>query len=184
MSTDLAWFGIEVFEKATQANVTAMKKAAILVERNAKKIMGSEARAKRKPRKRRGHKILGGLLTITITKKRKASRSGIKKRAKAKKKRHVPSTPGNPPNIDTGILRSSITHTIDIKDIGGGQPGVVGFVGSDIDHIRANAGTGTDVQYGFYLEVGTVKMAARPWLRPALRRSGPAILQIFQKANS
>ena len=182
--SDLAWFGIAVFEKATQANLTAMKKAAILVERNAKKIMGSQARAQRKPRKRRSRKILGGLFTISITKKRKASRSGAKRRTKAKKKRHVPSTAGNPPNIDTGILRASITHTIDIKDVGGGEPGIVGFVGSDIDYIRANAGTGTDVQYGFYLEVGTVKMQARPWLRPALRRSENGILRIFKEANS
>lgn len=47
--------------------------------------------------------------------------------------------------VDTGNLRNSITHTSDGKA----------------------AYIGTNVTYGKYVELGTVKMAARPYLRPA-----------------
>ena len=99
---------------------------------------------------------------------------------------HRPSAPGQPPNVDFGILKSSVTSVIETgRDI-------EGFVGSDIDHIkdrlRGKKGTISNlrstVQYGFFLEVGTKFMAARPWLRPALRKNSAKILRIFQKANS
>lgn len=47
--------------------------------------------------------------------------------------------------VDTGNLRNSITHTSDGKA----------------------AYIGTNVTYGKYVELGTVKMAAQPYLRPA-----------------
>ena len=47
--------------------------------------------------------------------------------------------------VDTGNLRNSITHTSDGKA----------------------AYIGTNVTYGKYVELGTVKMAAQPFLRPA-----------------
>ncbi len=47
--------------------------------------------------------------------------------------------------VDTGNLRNSITHTSDSKA----------------------AYIGTNVTYGKYVELGTVKMAAQPYLRPA-----------------
>lgn len=47
--------------------------------------------------------------------------------------------------VDTGNLRNSITHTSDGKA----------------------AYIGTNVEYGKYVELGTVKMAAQPYLRPA-----------------
>ncbi len=40
---------------------------------------------------------------------------------------------------------------------------------------------GTPLKYGLYLEVGTSKMAARPWLRPALNRSLERIKKIICK---
>lgn len=64
-------------------------------------------------------------------------------------KPHVPSRPGEPPRVDMGRLRSSITHEI------------VGMVGR----------VGTNVKYGRYLELGTSKMLPRPWLIPALKKS-------------
>ncbi len=56
--------------------------------------------------------------------------------------------------VDTGRLRSSITFEI-------GQSGtfIVGRVG-------------TNVHYAPHLEYGTVKMRARPFLRPALAAAG------------
>lgn len=58
------------------------------------------------------------------------------------------SSPGSPPHKDTGDLHESITHEVDA-----GQMAVR---------------IGTDLPYGLYLEVGTSKMAARPWLRRAM----------------
>jgi len=58
----------------------------------------------------------------------------------------VRSKPGDPPNNQTGNLRNSIgfTKATDQK-----------------------AWFGTNVMYGRHLEFGTVRMAARPWIRPA-----------------
>lgn len=53
--------------------------------------------------------------------------------------------------VDTGRLRSSITHDLE-RD----ARGLVGFVG-------------TSVEYAIHLEFGTRFMAAQPFLRPALR---------------
>lgn len=63
---------------------------------------------------------------------------------------HVPSSPGQPPAVDTGRLRASITH-----EVGRDSGGLVAKVG-------------TNVTYAAHLELGTSKMAARPFLRPAL----------------
>lgn len=52
--------------------------------------------------------------------------------------------------VDTGRLRASITHAID-RD----SRGLVGVVGTDVD-------------YAPYVELGTSKAPAQPYLRPAL----------------
>ena len=52
--------------------------------------------------------------------------------------------------VDTGRLRSSITN-----EIGQADQGLV-------------AAVGTDVEYAPYVELGTSKMAAQPFLLPAL----------------
>lgn len=64
---------------------------------------------------------------------------------------HVASAPGTAPAVDTGRLRSSITH-----EIGRDPRGLVARVG-------------TNVRYAVYLELGTRKMRPRPFLRPALQ---------------
>ena len=56
------------------------------------------------------------------------------------------SVPGNPPYKQTGHLRRSITHEVSK---------LIGRVG-------------TNLLYGRYLELGTRRMAARPYLRRAL----------------
>ena len=58
------------------------------------------------------------------------------------------SSPGAPPHKDTGNLHDSIT--------------------SEVDAGQMTARVGTDLDYGLFLEVGTSKMAARPWLRRSL----------------
>jgi len=58
---------------------------------------------------------------------------------------NIPSAPGSPPSVQTGRLRNSIGYN------------VVG---------PARAQVGTNVEYGLYLEFGTSRMPARPFLRP------------------
>jgi len=74
------------------------------------------------------------------------------------------SAPGNPPYKQRGHLRRSMTHEL----VDQGQGVVIGRVG-------------TNLKYGRYLELGTRKMKARPFLRPALRRYGPELRAILTK---
>ena len=64
---------------------------------------------------------------------------------------HVPSSPGEPPRIDTKKLHDSITTETQ----------------QDGNH-SIQTRVGTNVDYGRYLELGTRKILPRPWLRPAL----------------
>ena len=63
--------------------------------------------------------------------------------------RHRASAPGDAPAVDTGRLRQSISA-----------------VRIDTGHWRV----GTNVEYALYLEFGTRKIAARPFMRPAADR--------------
>lgn len=148
---NISWHGREFFTLATKETVKAMTKAALLVERRAKKVMGKGA-----------------------------SKFSVKTDTKSKRGKtsfHRPSAPGFPPAVDTGVLRASISHKVNVKGLN-----VNAFVGSDTDKIRSNPKTeaGTDVEYGFYLEIGTRHMEARPWLRPTLRASERDILRILR----
>ena len=72
-------------------------------------------------------------------------------------KGHVPSAPGEPPMEDTGVLRSHIdTHIV----ASGSNPEV---------HVRSRA------PYAVFLETGTRKMAARPYMAPAARKKKDAV---------
>lgn len=77
-----------------------------------------------------------------------------------KKELHYPSLPNNPPAVDTGTLRRSITFDVETD-----ESKVTGRVGSTI----------LDPPYGAYLEFGTSRMIQRPWLRPALERNREVI---------
>jgi len=78
-----------------------------------------------------------------------------------------PSAPGQPPAVDTGRLRASITHRI---EGGGYEERTIGYVG-------------TNVEYAPYLEFGTSKMAARPWLTPALEKHREDIKRLIKDAT-
>ena len=69
------------------------------------------------------------------------------------KRGHHPSKPGNPPAVDTGTLRQSISHSIEVQN---GK--AIGYVGSTIKN----------PEYPKWLEYGTSKMAPRPWLSTSL----------------
>lgn len=65
------------------------------------------------------------------------------------KRSHVASQPGYPPNIDMGALRASIRWEAAGK-------------------LRWNVTDG--VEYGYWLEVGTERMAARPHFKPIFEK--------------
>jgi len=69
------------------------------------------------------------------------------------------SSPGEPPHKVTGSLRASI--------------------GYDMASDRQSVKIGTSEAVGAYLETGTTKMAARPWLRPTLAQCWSAIQKII-----
>jgi HK97 gp10 family phage protein len=79
-----------------------------------------------------------------------AGGQGRGNRRRAAAKRYQPSAPGEPPRKRTGTLQKSIAHEVER------QPGAV------------LARVGTKVDYGRFLEFGTRRMKARPYLRPAL----------------
>jgi HK97 gp10 family phage protein len=81
------------------------------------------------------------------------------------KKGHHPSLPGNPPAVDTGTLRRSITYSVD-------EDKLVGYVGSNLK----------DPPYGAYLEFGTSRLKPRPWLKPATEKSMEKIKEIMAGA--
>jgi HK97 gp10 family phage protein len=73
---------------------------------------------------------------------------------------HTASAPNNPPNTDTGALVRSI------KAIVSGMAGKVG----------------TDLEYAYFLEIGTQAMEERPWLWPAVEANQAWYLDRMQEA--
>lgn len=157
---DLHWNGEAFLFEVNKISKSAMRKAALEVEREAKLSFG------------RGASSLDGTV-------------------KRGKKRHRPSAEGFPPNVDFGILKSSVDISVERITAGSKTADKVeGFVGSNIDRVERKLRESkkkiknmrTVVQYGFFLEVGTKNMRPRPWLLPALRKASPRILKIFRKA--
>lgn len=64
---------------------------------------------------------------------------------------HTAAAEGSAPNTDTGKLVNSIAVEVN-------KSGLYALVGSNLD-------------YAGFLEMGTSKMGARPWLEPALRKN-------------
>ena len=78
-------------------------------------------------------------------------------------KGHVPSRPGEPPNNDTGVLARNI-ETVQV------EPFRV--------EVTSNA------PYSVALEFGTSKMAARPFMGPAIQSTRKKVQQIIADAVS
>jgi HK97 gp10 family phage protein len=76
-------------------------------------------------------------------------------------KNHVPSAPGQPPNEDTGHLRTQITVT---------QPAPL------------RVEIASDARYSAALEYGTSKMQARPFMGPAARAKKPEVVGLVRRA--
>lgn len=75
-----------------------------------------------------------------------------------------PSQPGEPPKKLTGFLQRSIAHAMS----------------SD----RQQAFVGSNLDYSLYLEIGTVKMAARPFLRRTLAENKDTIAKIIASGKA
>ena len=159
MAGKIKWYGNRVFTLATEANVVAMKKAAYLVESYVKTHFSGVDVAGEKARRAKGGKAEPG---------------GISPRSK----------PGQPPAVQIGTLMSSIMSEVELSGTN-----VDGRVGPDVEKIAKalrKRGAKADiaaVNYGLYLEMGTSKMAPRPFLRPALRRTKRKVVKIFKDAN-
>lgn len=67
---------------------------------------------------------------------------------------------GEIPHVQTGSLKRSITR----------------------ERVRDQERVGTNLKYGRYLELGTLFMDARPFLRPALFKHRREILKIIKRA--
>lgn len=81
---------------------------------------------------------------------------------------HHPSLPYNPPAVDTGTLRRSISIEVDEENL-------KGKVGSVVNN----------PPYGAYLEFaeyGSSKMLPRPWLKPALEKTKTEVQKIMREA--
>jgi HK97 gp10 family phage protein len=76
-------------------------------------------------------------------------------------KNHVPSAPGSPPNEDTDTLRRNITVT---------QVGPL--------HVRV----ASNAPYSAFLEFGTSRMAARPFMGPAARIKRKEVVKLVGDA--
>ena len=70
-----------------------------------------------------------------------------------------PSKPGEYPAVDSSRLMTSLTHEVDQS-----KPSMK--YGSPIN----------DPPYPLFLEIGTRKMAPRPWLRPGLEAIKPEVM--------
>lgn len=64
--------------------------------------------------------------------------------------------------VDTGRLRNSITNQVDMSE----QAVYIG----------------TNVEYAAYVELGTSRMPARPFLRPAAHDHGPEYQELLRQA--
>jgi len=74
-----------------------------------------------------------------------------------------PSAPGEPPKRVTGALLDSIDYQVEP-----GRDQVAVYVGAAVQH-------------ALYLEFGTSKMAARPFMRPAVSNVSRQIVGLFAK---
>src|SRR3990172_7607447 len=109
--------------------------------------------------------IQGGALAVERTAKDSVQRGSPTGRIYQKyqpRREHRASAPGQPPATDTGFLAAHITTVLDMDGLG--------------------ANVESQAAYSKFLEYGTSKMAARPFLFPAFESLKPRILKQIAKA--
>ena len=114
------------------------------------------------------HRIIsaGGQDTMNTAKKSIQSHGSSGKTYEKYKPRrtHTASAAGNPPNTDTGFLVNNINLVFDLDQLG--------------------VSVESRADYSGFLEFGTSKMQARPYLQPALEENKPKIRSKFAKLRS
>ncbi len=101
----------------------------------------------------------------------KGSRKGKTLRARGY---HRASAPGQPPAVNTGRLRSSFSVS------GRGGEDQISYIDEDNNGIRLTFGS--RVSYAGALEHGTNRVAARPYLEPAVETMKERVAGIMAKA--
>lgn len=89
------------------------------------------------------------------------AKSGVTYSKYNPRRTHTASAAGEPPASDTGYLANNIHLTIDVDGLG--------------------ASVESRADYSSYLEFGTTKMAARPFMHPALEENRPVIRRLQQR---
>lgn len=110
-----------------------------------------------------GTALAGSVVVLDAYAKQKIQGGGRSGRVYRRKSgSHQASAPGEFPKTDTGQLVSSLFFR----------------VAAD----KLSAFFGTKLAYGRYLEFGTSRMRARPWLRPTLQANADAITKRVRDA--
>ena len=130
-------------------------------------------------------KEFNAALKLDMTKRMAVSCLEVEKIIKLSMGSGGPSAPGEPPHVQTGRLRASISSNWTGS---GRQAGKVGAK-ADAEGVGNPGGkypmisgvVGTQVEYGRDLELGNRgrNLSPRPYLRPALDKSTPALRRIF-----
>lgn len=98
--------------------------------------------------------------TVEARAKKLLGRAGTSKRkGQARAYGAIRSKPGEPPRKQYGTLRASVA--------------------SEVDEVREVGRVGTNLPYGKHLELGTRKIAPRPWLRRAHIESRSELLRLI-----
>ncbi len=89
------------------------------------------------------------------------AKSGVSYEKYNPRRRHTASASGEAPASDTGYLANNINLDIDVDGLG--------------------ASVESRADYSSYLEFGTSKMSARPFMQPALEENRPKIRRLAQR---
>lgn len=153
-------------------------------------IVWDDSALKKEVRAKAEKRLVQAAETVASVCKRSmgSGKEGYRAYSKTQKKiDHYSSEPGQPPHVDTGRLRSSITWAI---SEGAQQGNAVKHPAEEGDQVgepdkKVNeiiAVVGTNVDYAKALEFGFAprNLAARPYLRPALEKAVGKIRWLFQ----
>lgn len=136
MTKNFKWHGDKILKKINDRAETALEKTAVLITNRAKESMTEPKSGKRVP-------------------PGQGSRGGHPWQKRQR------SAPGQPPAVQTGQLRASVTYI---------KPRPL------TRHI------GTNVKHGRYMEFGTRNILPRPWLRPAFDREKDKLAKFMKDA--
>lgn len=98
------------------------------------------------------------------------------------------SAPGDPPGVDTGRLRASISTNWSGSGMSSGNVGSQALTEDGIDQPerredKFTVRVGSRVEYSSWLEWGTRRMAARPFIRPSFDRMRVRIASMLTKST-